>query len=864
MSIQLNIHNRLALVLWGAALLAFIVAGAGVVLYQGFTLEHRTRQIMEPYAQLVSVGTGAAVAFEDPVRAQEILDTLRVNPQILDAVIYLDSGRILASFSRVPNATPVPLPTRTDGLYLNRDTAELLQALPGGGRLRLSIGLEQLGQQTQQALWIFGMGVLILLLVTFAQLLVLRRTIVRPIANLTRATELVRTSASYKHRVPASGTDEVAQLGKNFNAMMETIQQREDDLRQLTLFQRTILDTAAYGIISTTPEGTVTSFNPAAERLLGYTADEIVGKQTPVYWHDPEEISQYAQQLTDELGETIPPEFEVFAARLRRNLPEENEWTFVRKDGRRVPVNLSVTTLRDEEGNITGLVGMVYDLSEWKRAEQELVHYKDQLEVTVQERTEELRLARDAAEAANQAKSKFLANMSHELRTPLNAILGFSQLMRLDRSLSASQQETLDIINNSGDHLLKLINDVLEIAKIEAGKLQLEIATFDLHGMVREVSEMMKLRAQQKGLQLEFDQSSVFPRHIKADEARLRQILVNLVSNAVKFTEQGGVTIRLRSKHNARHHLLIEVEDTGPGISAADQQRLFLPFEQLSGESSRGGTGLGLTIVHQFIKLMGGSVSLESKPGKGSLFRVELPLQEVDEKEISRLVEQHHGTITGLAPGQSSHRILIAEDQRDNQLLLSKLMTDLGLEVKVAANGEQCIALFKQWQPDLIWMDWRMPVMDGEEATRQIRQLPGGDRVKIIAVTASALKEQEASLRAAGMDDYVSKPYRFDEVYDSLASQLGLKFLYRDDHPENDHHPSNLTPAILAGLDDELQTTLREAVASLDGNQIADIISRIAEIDPALARTLTNLADNYDYPTILQALDVATRMAVDR
>ncbi len=842
MSIQLNIHNRLALVLWGTALLAFVMVGTGVVLFQSFTLEHRTRQIMEPYAQLVSVGTDAAVAFEDPVRAQEILDTLRANLQIREAVIYLDGGRMLARFSRLPNAPPAPSLTRPDGLYLDHNTAELLQALPGGGRLRLSMGLEQLSQQTHQALWVFGTGVVVLLLVTVAQLLVLRRTLTRPIANLTQASELVRASASYTHRVPATGADEVAQLGKNFNAMMDVIQQREDDLRKLTIFQRTILNNVAYGIISATPEGTVTSFNPAAEHLLGYTADEIVGKQTPGYWHDPEEVVRYAQQLTDELGETIQEGFDVFAARPRRNLTEEREWTFIRKDGKRVPVNLSVTALWDEGGEITGFVGLVYDLSERKQAEQELLRYREQLEETVQQRTHELRLARDAADSANKAKSAFLANMSHELRTPLNAILGFSQLVRQDQSLTSSQRENLDIINNSGDHLLKLINDVLEIAKIEAGKLQLEVATFDLHKLVREVSDMMSLRAQQKGLQLELDQSSAFPRLIKGDEARLRQILVNLVSNAVKFTEQGGVTMRLRSRHNAHHHLLIEVEDTGPGISKKDQQRLFKPFEQLSaGAASQGGTGLGLAIVHQFVQLMAGNVSVESKPGQGSLFRVDLPLNEPDEAEMIRLIDESHGAVVGLARGQGSRRILIAEDQRDNQILLTRLMTDLGLEVKVAQNGEECIQIFQSWKPDLIWMDQRMPVMDGVEATRRIRELPGGKQVKVVAVTASALKDQEKTLRTSGMDDYVSKPYRFDEIFHSLEKQLGLTLVYAES--ESEHESALVTPP---------SEQLRELYQLADVGQIfeiKEIASRLqAENETYIpfARQLLKLAKGFD------------------
>jgi PAS domain S-box-containing protein len=500
------------------------------------------------------------------------------------------------------------------------------------------------------------------------------------------------------------------------------------------------------------------------------------------------------------------------------------------------------------------LADLAWEIAERKRIEDELDRYHQHLEDTVQERTAELRLARDAAEAANKAKSVFLANMSHELRTPLNAVLGFSQLMRQDPGLSTGQCESLDIINNSGKHLLRLINDVLEIAKIEAGKLQLEISTFDLHELVREVSDMMRLRAEQRGLRLELAQSSDFPRYIKGDEARMRQILVNLVSNAVKFTVEGGVTFRLAVKDNAQHHLLIEVEDSGPGISKDDQQRLFRPFEQLPSGEIQDGTGLGLAIVHQFVQLMGGGISVESTLGKGSLFRVELPLEEAAEEEVVRLGDLRRGEVTGLAPGQPVYRILIAEDQRDNQLLLTKLMTELGLESRVAKNGEECIRIFEEWRPNLIWMDRRMPVMDGEEATRRIRKLPGGDQVKIVAVTASAFREEHKRMIAAGMDDVVRKPYRFHEIYDSLAQQLGLKFTYRERVQAEETLSTILTPDMLSGLEDELQTELHEALDALDGKRIATVIRRIGKQDAELARLLTSFADNYNYPEILAAL----------
>ena len=857
MPLQLNIHQRLSLVLWGSSLLAFLLAGAGLALYQSLTLEHRARQIMQPYAQLVSVGTDAAVAFEDPARAQEVLDTLLANPHILKADIILESGQVLARFSRLSDHQPQPLPTRRDGIYLGRDQVELLQSLSHGARLRLSMGLDQLNQQTRQALWLFGGGVLVLLVATLAQLAVLRRTLVRPIAALTEATERVRGGENYQHRVPATGDDEVARLGRNFNAMMDAIQERETALRRLNLFQRTILDNVAYGIISATPDGIITSFNPAAERLLGYTADEIIGRRTPAHWHDPNEVARHARRLSEVLGEPIAPGFEVFTAYPSRKLPEEREWIFIRKDGTRVPVFLSVTALRNEDDQITGFVGLAYDLTERKRAEEELRRHKEQLEETVQQRTTELRLARDAAEAANKAKSVFLANMSHELRTPLNAILGFSGMMRRDPQLSESQAENLNIINRSGEHLLKLINDVLEMAKIEAGRLQLEIAAFDLGALVRDVSEMMQIRAQEKGLWLLVDQSSEFPSHIKSDEARIRQILINLINNAVKFTEQGGVTIRLGVKQNARQQLLIEVEDTGPGIAPENQARLFEPFVQLNEDTTQPGTGLGLTITRQFVKLMGGDILVESWPGKGSLFRVKLPVELAATTDILDSPAGGYADVVTLAPGQPRYRILIVEDQRENRLLLSRLMTDLGLEVGLAENGLQGLELFQSWQPDLIWMDRQMPVMDGLEACQRIRRLANGQTVKIIAVTASAFKEQQRELLDAGMDDVVRKPYRFDEIYDCLARQLGLKYVRVSQPPAEETVPLSLTADMLALLPAELREELGRALLSLNSDRIATAIGRVGAIDAGLATALSRLAEYFDYPAILRWLGAA-------
>ncbi len=496
-------------------------------------------------------------------------------------------------------------------------------------------------------------------------------------------------------------------------------------------------------------------------------------------------------------------------------------------------------------------------LTKLRCAEEALRRYKDQLEETVQQRTSELLIARDAAEASNKAKSVFLANMSHELRSPLNGILGFSSLMRREPDLTAGQRETLDIINRSGEYLLALINDVLEMAKIEAGRLELEAAPFDLGAMVRDVTDMMRLRAEEKGLRLLLDQSSAFPRYIKGDEARLHQILVNLVGNAVKFTGQGGVTIRLGLRRDDRLHLLMEVEDTGIGIKPEDQERLFQPFVQLAEPAEQKGTGLGLAITRQFVELMGGSIGVESTPGKGSVFRVELPVELAAEAETRSLpAGSQAGEVCCLAPGQPEFRILVAEDQRENQLLLMKLMTDIGLNAKLAENGEQCVKLFQEWRPQLIWMDRRMPVMDGVEATRRIRQLPGGREVKIVAVTASAFQEQRQKLLDAGMDDFVRKPYRIREIYGCLARHLGVKYLYRSGAPEaGAEAPATVTPEMLAVLPAPVRVELKAALESLDSSRIAAAIAEAGKTDAGLANTLTRLSENFGHQAILTALD---------
>lgn len=493
------------------------------------------------------------------------------------------------------------------------------------------------------------------------------------------------------------------------------------------------------------------------------------------------------------------------------------------------------------------------EIGERQKAEQELREHRQHLEKQVADRTAELVSAKESAEAANRAKSAFLANMSHELRTPLNAILGFSDILRRDAGLSESQKDTLATIHKSGDHLLGLINDVLDIAKIEAGRIVLESAPFDLGGMIFDITDMLRVRARDKGLQLLVDQSSEVPRYIVGDEAKLRQILINLISNAIKATEKGGITLRMGVKRNKIDHLIMEVEDTGIGIASADKAKVFEAFVQVGSQAKQQGTGLGLAITRQFVELMGGQLSLTSAVGQGSTFRVELPVQLALSGDIPQAAKGR-GEVIALEPGQSPCRVLVVEDQLENRLLLTRLLENVGFEIQTAVNGVKAVEQFTNWKPHFIWMDRRMPVMDGLEATRRIRALPGGDAVKIAAVTASTFNEEDAELTASGFDDIVHKPFRSEQIFECMERLLALRFVRVEAQAAEEVVNVVLTEEMLAVLPEDLRRELRAALKSLESERIAAAIGQVASCDSKLHKTLSHLAENFEYPAILKAL----------
>lgn len=538
-----------------------------------------------------------------------------------------------------------------------------------------------------------------------------------------------------------------------------------------------------------------------------------------------------------------------------------------------------------------------------------------------------------AADRANRAKSEFLSSMSHELRTPLNAILGFSQVMVRDSSLNNQHQQQLEIINRASEHLLSLINDILEMSKIEAGRTQLNESSFNLIKLLETLEEMFQFKAVSKKLQLNFEVADGVPHFVNGDECKLRQILINILGNAIKFTETGSVTLQVKIKveeslavetaeftdiqtkpadagsnhcqslavetaeftglqikpadagsEQSSHgdfdwvdansirpvflqnseflRVQFEIEDTGPGIAAEEINKLFEPFEQTkTGRKSQLGTGLGLPISRKFVQMMGGDITVSSTPDLGSKFAFDIQIRLAAPTDVEMLKPQKK--VIGLAPDQPEYRILVVDDRADNRLVLVRLLSSIGLLVREAENGQEAVAVWEDWQPHLIWMDMRMPVMDGYEATKQIKAHPLGKTTVIIALTASAFEEERKSILAAGCDDFLAKPLEAKVLFAKMEHFLGIRYVYEEPVDTNDTKlekkseisgvSSNQSVASQLGqMPSEWVEKIYNAAQECCDDKILQLIEEMpSELAPA-SQNLTALAQNFLFDDIIE------------
>ena len=602
--------------------------------------------------------------------------------------------------------------------------------------------------------------------------------------------------------------------------------QTQEELKRRNILLSTQQEVSIDGILVVDENGTMISFNRRFVEIWAIPGEVLESKS------DERALQWILGSLVD------PDEFIARVRHLYENRTETSRDEIAFKDGR--IIDRYSAPMLGADGKYYGRVWYFRDISERKRVEAELKE------------------AKKAADVSNQSKSIFLANMSHEIRTPMNAILGFAQLMQRDPDLSEQSRERLDIINSSGEHLLALINDILEMSKIEAGRGTFVQSTFDLHSLLNSLEMMFRERTDAKKLRFLSETVGDVPRWVITDEGKLRQVLINLLGNAVKFTEEGGIALRFRAAAEKENtiQLQFEVEDTGPGMTEDEVGRLFQAFEQTGSGIKSGGTGLGLALSRGFIQIMGGSISVASMIGKGTRLRFEIPVREGKEeqappKEVKRRVLR-------LRTGQSEIRVLVADDRETNRRLLSQLLEAVGFPTREVVNGEEAVRMVHEWKPQVVLMDMTMPVMDGYEATRKIKASPNIKNTVIIAVTASAFEDDKQRVYAAGADGYLAKPFKDADLLESIGRLTGAEYLYEEaDGSEKASETADdetLIRKSVAALPTDLVGQLIHSVERADLDQLNDLVGTLLTDHPTLAKRMREMATRYEYEALIELL----------
>ncbi len=735
-----------------------------------------------------------------------------------------------------------------------------------------------------------------------------RTLLSRPLAELTHATQQLHLDnlENVKIHVATKGKDELKVLGEAFAAMIEKLSQT-----RLALYKSK--EELEEKVVERTKKLTDSENRLAEAQKMAHLGSwdwNIV--DNTLYWSD--EVYRIFGVQPQEFEVTYEAFFkfihpfdrpfvqDAINAAINEKKPYGMDHRIILSNHAERIVHERGHVIFDQSGTPLRMVGTVQDITERKQIELDL------------------KRAKRLAETANQAKSAFLANMSHELRTPLNAILGFSQIMANSQNLDFGEKENLRIINQSGEHLLRLINDILDVSKIEAGEVSLNETNFNLYHLLSEVRDMFRIQTEKKGLAMLFKWKSNLPQYIRADETKLRQILVNLCNNAVKFTTEGAVVIRVMSALQGSDSLTnvsdemsrpitlhFSIADTGPGISSVEVDRLFDPFYQSqAGQKHQEGTGLGLTISRKFIQLMGGDITVksivESEEGSGgSVFLFDVQVHQVNRPEVNQ--QSFFSRVVGLVSdeGSSPHRILVVDDVKTNREVLLKLLSPLDFELQETSTGQEALEICKNWTPHLVWLDMRMPGMNGYEVVKKIRSSELESQPVVIGISASVFEEDEQKAFDAGCDGFVKKPFKEAEIFEEMRNHLGLKYVYDGPSiqemafqgPEGSVHRSG-RPSIrpskprgvgtpmwwsaddafrdftgdadthqvnehilesIRGLPAQWKSNMKQAIEQVNVVQIRSLIKEIYEEHTTIANEIQKVIDQFEYERILKFVE---------
>lgn len=577
--------------------------------------------------------------------------------------------------------------------------------------------------------------------------------------------------------------------------------------------------------------GTIEYVSPAYVELTGYEHEEVTGSPMSEIFSQAEQGLDFGRELYQHMWQAVS-----------RGELWKGEWVNVRKSGQSYPESTLVAPIFDQLRQIINFIIIKHDMSSQKQAADE-------------------RIARESAEQANQAKSMFLSNMSHEIRTPLNAIIGFSQILLKDSRLTSEQMERVSTISRSGEHLLSLINDILDLSKIEAGRVLIVREDFDLFAMVADLNMMFELQTRKRGIGLFIDIGQDIPRVLRGDEKKLRQILINLLNNAVKFTHEGQVELKLRrvSLPGSAIRVRFDVTDSGSGIAREDLELVFHAFAQTFGGHRAGGTGLGLSISRNLAELLGGYLDAESVLGTGSTFSLELPFQTPEHGEI-RGKDDPYERVLMLDSGSLPQRVLVADDLPENRLLIEELLSPVGFDIRLVNDGRQAVQEAKDWDPDIVLMDLRMPETDGYQATEEIRAMQRQGEVnasmKVVAVTASVFEDELVSRASDMFDEYLLKPFKSGDLFRLLAEVLGVRYEFQHEDQLNTAKGTR-APVFredVHAIPMDIRSQMAEAIRQGEIARMRQLLEELKDVDRRVIDELERLAGLYDYDTLLDLL----------